>query len=91
MTKSEEIFSKEYVSDTETKISVEKKENIAQEKKEAIFSKEYVSDTETKITIDKKENIIVQTKKEETKIEEEMKRFGISKPQRFIIKGKITQ
>jgi len=60
-------------------------------KSEEIFSKEYVSDTETKIPIEKKENIIVQTKKEDTKIEEEMKRFGISKPQRFVIKGKITQ
>lgn len=60
---------------------------------EEIFSKEYVSISHTEIPTAKKESIIEKDKKErelEEKEKEEIKKYGISKPQRLVIRGTIV-
>lgn len=58
-----------------------------------MFSKEYVSTSQTEIPTKKKESVIEKDIKErelKDKEKEEVKKYGISKPQRLIIRGTIV-
>lgn len=60
---------------------------------EEMFSKEYVSTSKTEIPTIKKESIIEKDKKEmelKEKEKEEIKKYGISKPLRVVIRGTIV-